>query len=112
MEFSKEYQALENRVVEAFMKLREENEEIIFYKEEPDFDDMDEALSILEDCPTSFYNDKHGIERHIYILKIDKDGIFAVESEDYKRVYSIGFNELNGLYYKIQLVEEMNNLLN
>jgi hypothetical protein len=113
MNFFKEYEDLENRVVEAFTKLREEHNLIEFYKITPEMEADDTWQDDLDTCPTTYYNHKHsGEEKHVYLIKIDEEGIHTVDSDDYTKHVCIGINDLNGLYYKIDLLEEINKVIN
>ena len=112
MNFSEEYTDLENRVEQEFITKREKFVEIDFLNANTNFEDFDDYQSALENCPTSYYNHKHsGKEKHIYITKIDSEGIHTVDSDDYTNQICIGLNDLNGLYYKIELLEKIEKFL-
>jgi hypothetical protein len=104
MNFSKEYQDLEDRVEQAFTEKRSQIVEIDFLNS-TNFEDFENMYDALEGCPTSYYNGKDGGEYQVYITKIDSEGIHVIECEDNTRKKSIGLKDLNGLYYKIELLE-------
>jgi len=100
MTFFEEYKDFEERVSEAYHNKIQEIGSIHFLENE------DEDLDGVEDCPTSYYNEGNsGEEKHIYITKIDTDGIHIVESDDYDNRYCIDLSDLNGLFYRIDLLE-------
>lgn len=106
MNFSQEYQNLEERVELAFTKLREQHKLIEFFKITPEMEANDEWQDELSECPSTYYNHKHsGAEKHIYLIKIDSEGIHAIDSDDNTKQVCIGLNDLNGLFYKIELLE-------
>jgi len=111
MTFTNEYNDLEKRVAQAFIDKRKEIVEVDFLNAHTNFEDFDDYSTALEDCPTTFFNNKNGIEVHAYITKIDSEGIHIVESEDNTALGCIEFSEINGLYYQINLLEDIDNHL-
>lgn len=106
--FADEYRDLEERVQDSFNFQIERIGSISFIEENKDLTDDDDYQSALEDCPTSYYNNvDSGEETHIYITKIDKKGIHVVESDDIHKNHIIGLSNLNGVYYAIELLEEI-----
>ena len=57
-----------------------------------------------------YYNDRHGIERHCYLLSVDKEnGLYILDGEN-DDTFFIGFTDLNGEESKLTVIEEMQNL--
>lgn len=112
--FADEYQNLQDRVEIAFANKREELKTIKFLDFEGDKEENDEDYNnALENCPTTYYNHPiSGEEKHGYVIEIDSDGIHIVDSDDYTNVDCLGLNDLNGLFYSIELLENIDRHLN
>lgn len=106
--FLDEYTDLENRVTDSFDYLRNKIVSIEFIGVDNEADEEEDYFDFLEEnCPTSYYNSKNGVEYGCYVTKIDSDGIHIVDMDDNSKK-TIGFNDLNGLYNKIELLEAFN----
>lgn len=90
-----EYEGLEKEIVTQLIK--EEN-----YNELYEYD-FQEFLSQL------YYNGRHGSAKMCYLLRVDKEqGLYVLDAET-SNTFFISFSDLNGIYYKIEVVEKMQN---
>ena len=61
-----------------------------------------------EFLPTVYYNDRRGEEVQGYALSVSQDkGIHIMNSEDYAKVFYMGFNDINSLWSQIELLDCM-----
>jgi hypothetical protein len=99
MNLRKELIDLNYKVSDTFTKLRESKDEYIFYTEE-DIQNDDHTEHIFE---AMFRSDRCDV----HIIKVNKNGIYAISSESGTKDYIIEFNDLMDISDRITLVELM-----
>jgi hypothetical protein len=97
------YEELEIELSNTYSALKKDKEEFIFLTEEDiengDFDDYFEVR-----------NDNTGGTHYVHIIKVNKNGIEVLNSEDSTQRYYIGFRDLSDIQDKIYLIEKMQSL--
>lgn len=84
-------------------------DEILAEIDESGITETNQNYDFAEGLTQIYYNDRRGDERMAYLLSVEKEnGIYVLDNEDYNTIY-IGFSDLNGLYSKITVIEDIQN---
>jgi len=84
-------------------------DEVLSLIEEEGINVAEQEYNILESFTQVFYNDRRGNEKMAYLLGAEKEnGLYVFDNEDFDIMF-ISFEDLNGEYSKIEVIEEIQN---
>jgi hypothetical protein len=123
MTITEKYHALVNEVLDTFKEFAKGGVDFV-EKSLPEFDPESESeiraiieskdLRNLSDydfqeyLPKVYYNGRNGEETEAYVLSItEENGLLVFKADDFTKVFYIGFNDINALWSKIELLDCM-----
>ena len=95
--FKKQYDDLNQYVLDRFNEIVNTNSKFIFADEEDENE--------IESAPTIYYLDGCAEPKEVYLINVDRTALLVADIEDPYDTSTIGFNDLDGLYYKIMVVD-------
>lgn len=96
------YQALDAEAFEAFENILKEKGQIDFFTSDMSFEEN------LDELPMVDRSNSMGDTVFLRVLSVLSGGLLdVVEDENQTKQFQIGFSEINDIYFKINLVDEM-----
>ena len=84
-------------------------DEVLSLIEEEGINVAEQEYNILESFTQVFYNDRRGNEKMAYLLGAEKEnGLYVFDNDNFDIMF-ISFEDLNGEYSKIEVIEEIQN---
>lgn len=84
-------------------------DEVLSLIEEEGINVAEQEYNILESFTQVLYNDRRGNEKMAYLLGAEKEnGLYVFDNDNFDIMF-ISFEDLNGEYSKIEVIEEIQN---